>query len=424
MKNLGAIILLFIANSISTIAQGISMIAIPWYFVANEMFPTYTKWFILVNILLIFWVPYSGILIDKYDRRKIFMVVNLISGCIVLGIAALGFQHGGLAWYWIAAVFAITFLNYSIHYPNLYAFVQEITEPRMYNRITSWLEIQGQASSMLAGAAAAILLAGTQKGEVKIFGSEINIPFSIEAWPIEKIFLLDGITYLVSLLIISLISYVSLKRARIESGGIYKRLQSGINYFKKYPEVFVFGIASYCLFVTVILEGFLLGAKYVEAHMMGEADMYALSDMFYAVGALLSGATVVYVFKRMTKPSGIIILTLATAGLFFVLFSTKDVAIFYGMLFVLGLTNAGSRILRTTTLFEIIPNDVFGRAVSIFNIANIIFRICFIGIFTIAFFDRSNNIIYAFLICSIFLVGAAIALMFNKTKVLNTNSSS
>ena len=33
MKNSNAIILLFTANIISGLAQGISMIAIPWYFV-------------------------------------------------------------------------------------------------------------------------------------------------------------------------------------------------------------------------------------------------------------------------------------------------------------------------------------------------------------------------------------------------------
>ncbi len=424
MKNKLAIILLFIANSISTIAQGISMIAIPWYFVKMDMFPIYTKWFILVNCLLIFWAPYSGILIDKYDRRKIFMVTNLISGIIVLAISAFGVYSGGLVWYWIAIVFAITFLNYSIHYPNLYAFVQEITEPKLYNRITSLLEIQGQFSSMVAGAAAAILLEGTKNGETEIFGFTLKIPFEFEAWNIEYIFLLDGITYIVSLLIIALISYVSLKRSRVESGGILKRLKSGIQYFKKYPEVFVFGIASYCLFVTVILEGFLLGAKYVKSHMNGEGDMYAISDMFYAIGALLAGASIVYLFKSRSKPSGIIILTLATAALFFVLFWTKNVNIFYAMLFVLGLSNAGSRILRTTFLFEIIPNEVFGRSVSVFNIANILFRILFIGIFTLTFFDEGNNIIYAFLICSIFLIIASIVLLFNKSKVLATKSVS
>lgn len=293
----------------------------------------------------------------------------------------------------------------------------------MYNRITSWLEIQGQFSSMMAGAGAAILLAGTTAGPSKIFGFDLEMPFQITAWPIEKIFLLDGLTYIASLLIISLISYVSLKRARVESGGIFKRLQSGINFFKKYPEIFVFGIASYCLFVTVILEGFLLGAKYVESHMLGEADMYAISDMFYSIGALLSGASVVYLFKKFSKPSGIIIMTLATACMFFVLFATKNVSIFYGMLFVLGLTNAGSRILRTTFLFKVIPNEVFGRSVSVFNISNIIFRIFFIGIFTLSFFDEGNNIIYAFLICAIFLVLASLVLIINKSKVLNTKSS-
>jgi len=67
-------------------------------------------------------------------------------------------EIGALPWQLVAGVFMLTFLNYAVHYPNLYAFVQEIIEPKYYGRITSYLEIQGQLTSILAGAGAALLL--------------------------------------------------------------------------------------------------------------------------------------------------------------------------------------------------------------------------------------------------------------------------
>lgn len=424
MKNLKGIILLFIANSISTIAQGISMIAIPWYFVQEEMFPTYTKFFIFANVVVLFWVPYCGVIIDKYNRKNIFLVANLISAIILLSVAYYGYANGGLPWLFVASIFGMTFMNYNIHYPNLYAFVQEITEPHQYGKITSYLEIQGQLSSMLAGAASAILLEGIEKGPQKLLGLNINIPFTIEAWNIEDIFLMDGITYVISFIIISFISYQALKDSKSETGSILSRLKSGIAYFKKYPEIFIFGVASYCIFVVVILEGFLLGAKYVDAHLQGGGDMYAFSDVCYSVGAFLAGVCINTVFRRVKAPSALIILTIMTAALFFILFATKNALFLYAMLFVLGLTNAGGRIIRTTFLFKKIPNHVFGRAASLFNMSNITFRIIFVSAFSLAYFDEANNIIYAFLILSVFLVLAAIVLISNKRAVINSKSTS
>ena len=39
-------------------------------------------------------------------------------------------------------VFGLTMFNYNIHYPNLYAFVQEITDKKHYGKINSYIEVQ------------------------------------------------------------------------------------------------------------------------------------------------------------------------------------------------------------------------------------------------------------------------------------------
>ena len=47
----------------------------------------------------------------------------------------------------VVFVFGITIFNYNIHYPNLYAFGQEITEPKNYGKLNSYIEVQGQVTS-------------------------------------------------------------------------------------------------------------------------------------------------------------------------------------------------------------------------------------------------------------------------------------
>ena len=210
MKNLSAIILLFVANSISGIAQGISMIAIPWYFARQGEMSKFGLIYILTNIISILWVPYSGTFIDKYNRKNIFLFITTVSGLILVSIAGIGYQNESLPWVLVAFVFMFTFFNYNIHYPNLYAFVQEITEAKYYGRITSYIEIQGQLSSVLAGAGAALLLEGVQGGYLNVFGIIVNVPFNLEAWTIYEIFMMDALTYLLAFAFIIFIRYQSL----------------------------------------------------------------------------------------------------------------------------------------------------------------------------------------------------------------------
>jgi len=210
MKNKSAIILLFLANIISGLAQGISMIAIPWYFVeVIDRSSIFTNAYLIITFLTLFWGLYAGTLIDRYSRKKLFIYVNLVCGTIIGLVALYGFLNKFLPDFLVILVFATTIFNYNIHYPNLYAFGQQITERRYYGKLNSIIEIQGQVTSVLAGAFAAILLTGIQNNNIEIGGINFNIPFSIEAWTISEIFLLDAITYLFVILIFTLISYKS-----------------------------------------------------------------------------------------------------------------------------------------------------------------------------------------------------------------------
>ena len=81
MKNKQAIYLLFLSNIISGFAQGISMIAIPWYFIEIvEQSEYFALGYIIVTFLTLFWGLYAGALIDRYSRKNIFILTNLVCG--------------------------------------------------------------------------------------------------------------------------------------------------------------------------------------------------------------------------------------------------------------------------------------------------------------------------------------------------------
>ena len=221
--NRKAIVLLFIANAVSGIAQGISMIAIPWYFAQKEMLGYFGVIYLITTIISMFWVPWSGTLVDKYDRKKLFMIITFLGGCFLGLVSGYGHIVKELPIMVVASVFMFTFLNYNIHYPNLYAFVQEITERKHYSKMTSLMEIIGQMTTITAGATATFLLEGTQGGILKIFGLSIDVGVQINAWQIQEIFLLDMSTYFLAFIILSLIQYVPLYKREAESGSLVER---------------------------------------------------------------------------------------------------------------------------------------------------------------------------------------------------------
>jgi MFS family permease len=416
MKNRLAIVQLFFANAISGIAQGISMIAIPWYFASNEEMGKFGILYWAATLASIFWVPICGMLVDKYDRKRLFLVVNSICGVLILGTAYWGFVNDFLPWYWTGFVFVITFFNYNLHYPALYAFAQEITEPQHYGRITSLLEIVQQSTSIFAGAGAALLLEGSRNGIVNLFGISVHLGWELHPWEIYEIFAIDGLTYLLSFLIILFIQYESLTDRKKEIGTLIERIKIGVNWLKEHIQILIFGIGSHSVFAIVMVVGFFVNATYVQQHLNESGDVFATSEMFFALGAVFSGIAIRRIFQAISIPKSIVWMTFLVAVLMFTLFATNSISIFYACLFLLGLCNAGVRIQRVTYIFQHIPNQVIGRTGSVFRMVNVLVRAFFIGLFSLTFF-QFKGVIWGYLIMSVFLVLATVVLIWNSSKL-------
>jgi MFS family permease len=414
MKNRKALNLLLTANAISGFAQGISIISIPWYFTSVlHKSSTFGIIYAIVTLATIFWSLYSGTLIDKYSRKKIFLSNNLIGGVILGSVAFCGWYAGNVPEWGIVLVFATTIFIFNIHYPALYAFGQEITEKENYGKTNSLLEIQVQATTMISGALASVLLSGTQEQMANIFGFVVRIPMDIQPWPMYRIFAMDAATYFIATVLIFFIQYQPAAEKIIDTGTVMERIKTGYIFLKEHPLIFLFGNASYAIFVVLLVEANQLMPVYVHEHLEQDASVYASAEMYYAFGALMAGFTITKIFRKTNSVKAIIILMLLTVIGCYVCSFTKYALLFYAFSFLIGITNAGTRILRVTYLFEHIPNNVIGRTSSVFNVINILLRTSLIGIFSLPFFAFSNNVIYAYFICGTFILLWVIPLIKN-----------
>ncbi|NNC94309.1 MAG: MFS transporter [Chitinophagales bacterium] len=416
MKNLRAVTTLLIANAVSGVAQGITMIAIPWYFTSiMDKTQLFGVIYFIVTLVSLFWGPSAGTIVDKFNRKKIMLTITGSGTVLIATLATLTYLSNGEQWIYVALVFGVTVFIYNIHYPNLYAFAQEITEISNYGRITSYLEIQGQSTFAIAGAIGAILLTGTDDGVFKILGRTFDLGFKIDAWPLHKIFFFDAFTYIVSFLLLSSIKYESLFHKEKSRLSFLKRFKQGVSFLRENRLIFIFGNASYFVFATILVSGFFLIPKYVDAQLQEGAEVYAWGEMFFALGSLFAGFLINRVFDAKGPVKGIIVLSCLASLVYFSLVFNIWAGFFYFAYLLIGLANAGIRILRMTYIFKTVPNNVIGRLGSIFMVINTLFRLFFILLFSISIFTVGNHVVYAFFILGIFtLCGMSILIYYLK----------
>lgn len=423
MKNKKALYLLFAANGISGIAQGISMLAIPWYFtsIINDS-ETFGLIYATTTIVTLFWGLYAGTLIDRYSRKLVFLSICVVSFILLLGVSLAGFYLGEVPIYLIALVFCFTIFNYNIHYPTLYAFGQEITEKENYGKTNSLIEIIGQLTSIVSGVFAAVLLTGVNKDFLNQVGLGF-ISFNVDPWQLHEIFLLDALTYVAAFVLILFIKYTPIVTHEIDKSSVWNRLIQGFSYLKKHPLLFHFGVSSFAIFVVLLIHVHQLMPIYVSKHLHSDSSAYAIGEVVYAFGALIAGAGIRWIFRKTNTIYAIIVLMIFSVVSFEILAFSNNILIFMMVSFVLGITNAGARILRITYLFNHIPNHIIGRTGSVFNTVNIFLRFVFIGIFSLPFFHISNHIIWAYFIGGMFILVSIIPLLLYYKKLVHFNIS-
>ncbi|MFA0961594.1 MFS transporter [Roseivirga sp. BDSF3-8] len=419
MKNKKALALLFTANGISGFAQGVSLLSIPWYFAQQDLSNKFNLAYAIITFLTMFWGLVAGTIVDRFPRKRVFLGTNLTEGLIVGVIALYGWYLGDLPEIFILIVFAITLFGFYIHYPNLYAFAQEISPPEQYTRITSWIEIVGQSTNVVAGALAAVLLEGVNlHTEVALPGITIPVNIVIEKWTIYEVFTMDACTYGLSLILIAAMKYVPYDEREVELGSFVKRLRSGFSYLMANKLILLFGFFSYSVFVVMLVKLNAMMPIYIDKHLNEGGDVYGIMEMLYAVGALSAGIFISSLVRGMKVTKAIIMLMLlATTALWLSAF-TQSTKIFFTVGLMIGFANAGARVLRLTYIFNHVPNYIVGRVNSLFSLTNVLMRTIFISIFSFTWFSEGSNITWAYFIMGCFTLFSGLMLALNYKKLV------
>ena len=417
MSNRRALLLLFSANAISGFAQGLTLLSVPWYFAQQDASSHFNFVYAFITFGAVFWGLAAGTIVDRFPRKRVFVLTNLTEGVLVTGLAVMGFMLGGMPEAATFVVFTITIFGFYLHYPNLYALAQEISPPERYSKINSYIEIVGQSTNVLAGVLAAVLLEGVGEesmlAAIPVLGELIP---EVEPWTLREIFLLDGLTYFASASLIAFISYTPFHKIEKETGSFFKRLRSGLNFLMEDRLLLIFGLFSHFIFVVFLVNLQTMMPLYIKSHLQTGGEVYGLMELMYAFGALTSGFIISRLFKSKQTVLGVISLLMMVAVALYVSVWTRSVTVFLVIGYFIGVGNAGARILRITYLFNHIPNYIIGRVNSVFSISNVLMRLIFIALFAVPFFGEGNNIVFAYAImgCGSFLSGLVLLLNYRR----------
>ena len=355
---------LFFSNLFSGFGQGMTMIGIAWYLVETTGSAQLLGSTMFTSAVLMFFIgPYIGTLIDRFSRKKMLLVENLIGFSVLCSLAVWGF-FGDYAEWMLIVIYLVTTFMYQIHYPAQSALVQETFQPKHYNDINSLLEIEGQTATVLAGAGSGILLS---------------------TYGLHVVILFNALTYLFAFCLLSTMKYTfTLEReAKLNQGVSWVgQLVQSWRYIQEKKGFLIFGISALMPFIAVMASN-LLKPVYVSQTLKADVSTFSLGEMAYALGAVGAGILVSLVVRKMGQLSAMIGNTLLFAIVMIAMVALPYSWALIAAYMVYGWCNASVRLIRQSLYMTVVPKQFMGRVMSFFNSIGMMMRLILIGLFTV-----------------------------------------
>jgi len=342
---------LIVANILSSMGVGITLITIPWLIVQREGGAELYGWNnIAATIVLLIFAPYYGSWLDKHSRKTA-LVAGEAFGALTAAAMTTWILVTGVSANWqLLLLFFCGVLYYSLHFPAKFAFIQQVFDRRHYQSLLGLMEVQGQIATMLAGGLASVL---------------------IDRLPFGLILLCNTATYAVSFFILRTLPYRATHLANDGTNPTPAALAppespamsfiTGLRWMMGERLAFsVFLICTLAPFMAVMVGGYMFPV-YVQNVLEASASVYGRGEVALAIGAILAGLALPRLITGRSQAGlAIGLMGLFLAGL--VLLSlVPGTSAFYIALLMLGLGNAGARVVRGSVMLHAVPNALMGR---------------------------------------------------------------
>ena len=346
----------FAANLVSMLGSGMNAAAVAWFVLKathSEMALGTLAVFQTLPAMLM--LPFTGVIIDREDRRRLVMMLDAARAIIILVVSVLAFRGTVRVWelYLMNTLVAAGFWMF---WPTITALIRELTPGEEFVHANTFL---------LAGVQGGWLIAGSIVG------------FVYEHIGLGGVLLIDFSTYVVSFLCYFAVRkgrHVIPRPAEIRSdiiaaesqvGRFRREMKEGIEFLRQHRSVVFLGM-SWALFLGAMTTGIVVTAPLSDHVFHAGATGYGWLNAGWGVGAFLSAlyaprAIAEVGWRRSIALSmGLLAISAMLAPYSIVL--AVAVAI-YG---VMGSARGVSGVAMNTSLMEQVPDHFMGRVQNIF----------------------------------------------------------
>src|SRR5258708_18775384 len=142
----------FAANVVSMIGSGMNAAAVAWYILQATHSEIALGTFAVVQTLpAILLLPFTGVIIDREDRRRLVMMLDAARAVVILTVSLLAFAGKAKLWelYLMNTLVAAGFWMF---WPTITALIQELTPGDEFIHANTFLFAGVQGGWLIAGA--------------------------------------------------------------------------------------------------------------------------------------------------------------------------------------------------------------------------------------------------------------------------------
>src|SRR5213593_5405 len=92
--------LIFVANLVSMIGSGMNTAAVTWFILqATHSELSLSMLVVIQTVPAMLMLPFTGVIIDREDRRRLIMLLDALRGILIFSVAVLAFRNRVQVWH-------------------------------------------------------------------------------------------------------------------------------------------------------------------------------------------------------------------------------------------------------------------------------------------------------------------------------------
>jgi MFS family permease len=346
----------FAANLISMVGSGMNSSAVAWYILkATHSEMALGTFAVLQTLPAMLMLPFTGVVIDREDRRRLVMWLDALRALIIVAVAILAFRGQVKVWQ-LYLMNTLVAAGFWMFWPTITALIQELTPEGQFVQSNTFL---------LAGVQGGFLIAGAIVG------------FIYDHIGLGGVLTLDVSTYVVSFLCYFAVRKgkhivmrpeeikADLAAAETQLARFWREMKEGLHFLRDHRAVVMLGV-SWALFLGAMVTGVVVTPSLSDRVFHEGAKGYGWLNAGWGTGAFVSALYAPQIIARIGGRRAIAF----SMALLAVCVAFAPISGFFLLAiltyFVMGSARGVGGVAMNTSLMEMVPKHLMGRVQNAF----------------------------------------------------------